>query len=80
MKETIFREYDIRGVYPQDINGEIVYKIILAFSKYLLQQINKKDDVWVCVAADVRKSSPELREKAIKAFIDSGINLSLIHI
>jgi len=75
MKETIFREYDIRGVYPQDINAEIVYKIILAFSKYLVEQFNKKDDVWVCVGTDVRKSSPELKEAATKAFIDSGINV-----
>ncbi|MDW8056603.1 MAG: phosphomannomutase/phosphoglucomutase [Elusimicrobiota bacterium] len=75
MKEKIFREYDIRGVYPEDIDKEVAYKISLAFSKYLIEQINKKDDVWVCVGMDVRKSSPEIKEGMVSGFVDSGINV-----
>lgn len=75
MKETIFREYDIRGIYPQDINKDIAYKISLAFSKYLIETINKKEDVWVSVGMDVRKSSPEIKEGIITGFVDSGINV-----
>lgn len=75
MKEKIFREYDIRGVYPEDINKEVAYKIALAFSKYLINQIEKKDDIWVCVGMDVRKSSPEIKEGVVSGFLDSGINV-----
>ncbi|MCX7940238.1 MAG: phosphomannomutase/phosphoglucomutase, partial [Endomicrobia bacterium] len=75
MKEKIFREYDIRGVYPEDIDKDVAYKISLAFSKYLLEQINKTDDVWVCVGMDVRKSSPEIKEGMVSGFVDSGINV-----
>ncbi len=75
MKEKIFREYDIRGVYPEEINGEVAYKIAVAFSKYLIQEINKKENIWVAVGMDVRKSSPEIKDGIIKGFIDSGINV-----
>lgn len=75
MKQTIFREYDIRGVYPQDINKDVAYKIGLAFAKYLVDEINKKDNVWVTVGMDVRKSSPEIKEGIISGFVDSGINV-----
>ncbi|MFN3550440.1 MAG: phosphomannomutase/phosphoglucomutase [Endomicrobiia bacterium] len=75
MKETIFREYDIRGIYPQDINRDIAYKIALSFSKYLVEQIGKKNDIWVSVGMDVRKSSPEIKEGVISGLVDSGINV-----
>ncbi|MEN3013125.1 MAG: phosphomannomutase/phosphoglucomutase [Endomicrobiia bacterium] len=75
MKETIFREYDIRGVYPEDINKDVAYKISLAFSKYLTETIKKTEDIWVCVGMDVRKSSPEIKEGVISGFVDSGINV-----
>ncbi len=75
MKEKIFREYDIRGIYPEDLNGDIAYKISVAFSKYLVKKLKKNEDVWVTVGMDVRKSSPEIKEGVIKGFVDSGINV-----
>ncbi|MCX7956320.1 MAG: phosphomannomutase/phosphoglucomutase [Endomicrobia bacterium] len=75
MKEKIFREYDIRGVYPEDINKEVAYKIALSFSKYITDVLNKTDDLWVTVGMDVRKSSPDIKEGMINGFVDSGINV-----
>jgi phosphomannomutase/phosphoglucomutase len=74
MKETIFREYDIRGVYPQDLNGDIAYKISVAYSKYLKSKTNKKS-LWVSVGMDVRKSSPEIQQGVIDGLLDSQINV-----
>ncbi len=75
MKETIFREYDIRGVYPQEINGEVAYKIALAFAEYLIKQTKKKEDIWVTVGMDVRKSSAEIKDGVVEGLIAKGINV-----
>ncbi|MDI6591352.1 MAG: phosphomannomutase/phosphoglucomutase [Patescibacteria group bacterium] len=56
---NIFRTYDIRGIYPDDLNEEVVRKIVLAFS-YFYPQAKK-----IVVAHDSRLSSPFL-SKAIK--------------
>ena len=33
MNEKIFKAYDIRGIYPEDLNKLDVYKIAKAFCK-----------------------------------------------
>ena len=35
MNENIFRAYDIRGIYPQDLNEEIAYKIGIELSRII---------------------------------------------
>jgi len=70
----IFRAYDIRGKYPEEINSEIVFKIGCAFGKF----INGKK---IVVGSDARESSPELKQalvaglnKAGKEVIDIGFS------
>jgi len=57
--EEIFKAYDIRGVYPEEINETIMEKIGFAFASYL----NKKN---IVIGHDMRNSSPALS----KAFSD----------
>ncbi len=52
MKETIFRERDIRGSYPDEINEEVFKKIGNAFA-----QLSEKD---IIVACDARNESISL--------------------
>ena len=35
INKYIFRGYDIRGVYPKDINGEVAYIIGKSFGTYI---------------------------------------------
>ncbi len=70
----IFRAYDIRGKYPEEINREIVFKIGCAFGKFIT---GKK----IVVGSDARESSPELKQalvggltKAGKEVIDIGFS------
>ena len=35
MKDKIFREYDIRGKVPSDINEDVAYKIGLGYGSFL---------------------------------------------
>ena len=40
MNSKIFREYDIRGNYPTDINEDVAYKIGKSFGSYI-KKMNK---------------------------------------
>jgi phosphomannomutase len=57
----IFKAYDVRGVYPDEINEEVAYQIGRGFVAYL--GANR-----IAVSRDMRLSSPSLA----KAFIDGA--------
>ncbi len=62
----IFRAYDIRGVYPFDINQAVVFRIALAFVQ-VYPQAQK-----IVVARDSRLSSPVLAKEVVGALVSSG--------
>lgn len=68
MEEKIFKAYDIRGIYPTEINELDTYKIARAFCEFV-----KPSEV--VIGADVRLSSPSLKRTAIKAVTDLGIKV-----
>ncbi len=55
----IFKAYDIRGIYPDEINEDIVTKIAYYFT-------NNYDISNLVIAQDVRESSPSLAQAFIK--------------
>lgn len=72
--EKIFKAYDIRGVYPDQINEDRVYRIAKGFATYLIAE-NPNKDLKVVIARDMRISSPVLFEKAVQGVLDSGIDV-----
>ncbi|MEK7566593.1 MAG: phosphomannomutase/phosphoglucomutase [Patescibacteria group bacterium] len=66
---SIFKEYDIRGKYPDEIDEDAVYKIGSAFCEYLNQ---KKHFGKIVVGRDARLSSPELSEVFTQGVLDQG--------
>ncbi|MFZ2153734.1 MAG: phosphomannomutase/phosphoglucomutase [Candidatus Moraniibacteriota bacterium] len=68
MQEQIFKAYDIRGIYPTEINELDTYKIAQAFCQFV-------KPAEVVIGADVRLSSPSLKRTAIKAVTDLGIKV-----
>ncbi|MAH33032.1 phosphomannomutase/phosphoglucomutase [archaeon] len=65
MLSTIFKAYDVRGIYPTEINDETTYKIGKAFVSFL----KCKE---VIVGYDMRISSPKLSKAFINGVNDSG--------
>lgn len=65
----IFKEYDVRGKYPDEFNEETSYKIAAAFCLYLEQ---KKHFGPVVVGYDARTSSPSLAEAFRQGVLDQG--------
>jgi len=72
MNKNIFREYDIRGVYPSDIDEKSAYIIGRSYGSYIQEFLGKKKCV---VGHDNRLSSPALSEALIKGITESGCDV-----
>jgi len=63
--QTIFKAYDIRGIYPNQLNEEITYKVGRALVKYLKPKT-------VVVGRDMRLSSLNLFEALTRGITEGG--------
>lgn len=72
MNPTIFRDYDIRGVYPTTINETVAYTIGRSYGSYLKEKLNQTTCI---VSHDNRISSPALAAYLTKGITDSGVNV-----
>lgn len=70
----IFKAYDIRGIYNQDLNEETAYILGHAYVTMRKKEI-KKDDLTIVVARDMRISSPSMKDELIKGLTDAGANV-----
>ena len=68
MNWDVFRAYDIRGVYPDDINEEDYYRIAKGYV-YLFKPKT------MVVGMDARASSPPLKASLIRGFLDAGVDV-----
>ncbi len=64
----IFKAYDIRGIYPTELNEEGAYAIGRAFVTFLNAQE-------VIVGRDMRLSGPSLFERVTAGIMDQGANV-----
>lgn len=71
---TIFKAYDIRGIYPEQLNEENIVPIIRAIYKFFLEKIGK-DQLTIVLAYDMRLSGPQLFAAAKKTLVDAGANV-----
>ena len=71
MNETMFREYDIRGIVDVDFPDEVVKKLGKAFGTYIL----RKGGTQISVSGDIRESSPILKKNFIKGALSTGLNI-----
>lgn len=68
INSEIFKAYDIRGVYPGEINEDTVYNIGRAIVFYLKSQK-------IVIGRDIRSSSDSLRESLIAGLTDGGADV-----
>lgn len=71
--DTFFKAYDIRGVFPSEINADIFRRIGFAFGAHL-RQIKKKKQLTISVGRDLRASSEELASAFMKGVIAAQIS------
>ena len=68
MKPEIFKAYDIRGIYPTDLNEDDAYHIGRAVVEHLQPKC-------LGVGRDIRDSSPSLFESFARGVMDSGVDV-----
>ena len=65
---SIFKAYDIRGTYPNQLNGEIAYQIGSALAAYLKPKS-------IAVGRDMRLSGIELFDSLAHGITDQGVDV-----
>ena len=71
VNKLMFREYDIRGIYNEDIDEEVSYLIGRAFGSNL----NRMGKTETLVGYDNRISSPIIEKNLVKGITESGVNV-----
>ena len=71
---SIFKAYDIRGIYPDSIDEEIAEKVGRAYA-IILKGENPGKKLTVVVGEDMRLSSPSLKKSLIKGLTESGLSV-----
>jgi len=71
INQKIFKAYDIRGVYPSDIDEEKMVLIIKVIYKVFTEQTGR-ENLSVVLGRDMRLSSPSLHDIAKKTLVDLG--------
>ena len=69
----IFRAYDIRGLYGEDIDPELFYNIGLSAGTYVKNNLDGKT---MAVGNDIRQSSHVLVHAFISGVIATGVNVT----
>ena len=68
MDPKIFKAYDVRGTFPDQIDANTYYRTGIAYSKLLKPKT-------VVVGKDVRPSGNEFKKELIRGFTESGVNV-----
>jgi len=68
---VIFREYDIRGRSPDELNHDTVYGLGLAIGTYYHEQGAGR----ITLGRDCRLSSPDLRDALTKGLTETGMDV-----
>lgn len=71
INKNIFRGYDIRGIYPSEIDEDTAYTIGLGFGSYI-RDLGKNTCI---VGHDNRLSSPRLYEALTKGILETGVDI-----
>jgi len=80
MDPAIFKAYDIRGIYPDEVNEEDAWKIGCATARFLPSLVRGyerglADSHSLCVGRDMRKHSPPLAEALIEGMRTTGASV-----
>jgi phosphomannomutase len=71
----IFKAYDVRGVYPSELDEDLAYKIGRSFVTLLKEEYKSNGNLKIVVSSDMRISSPSLKKSLINGVIDQGADV-----
>lgn len=71
LSPSIFKAYDIRGVFERDIDGESFEPVVRAITEFFKTDL-KNDHPIVLLSRDMRIGSPPLYQTAMKSLVAAG--------
>ena len=73
---SIFKAYDVRGIYPDQIDEELAYRIGRGFARVLSElQDTPVPELSVAVGHDMRLSAPAMSERYAAGIADEGADV-----
>ena len=76
LDESIFKAYDIRGLYPDQLDEDLAYRIGRAFARVLsdLQDV-AVEDLRLGLGRDMRLTAPDMAERYAEGMTDEGASV-----
>lgn len=74
--ESIFKSYDIRGIYPEQLNEDNAKIIAASIFKFFQSKLNKSEGIKILIGYDCRTSSPAISQAVIRTLVNLGANIS----
>jgi phosphomannomutase len=76
MDDSIFKAYDVRGKYPDQMDEELAYRIGRAFPQVLSDlEGTPVDQIRVALGRDMRLEAPAMAEQYARGIADSGADV-----
>ena len=73
---AIFKAYDVRGIYGDQIDAEVAYRVARAFARVLADGEGKPaSELRVGLGRDMRLTAPELSERYAQGLRDEGADV-----
>jgi len=73
LNEGVFKAYDIRGIYPTEIDEEFSYDLGRSYATFVLEK--NPEATSVVVSSDMRLSSPSMKAEVLRGILESGLNV-----
>ncbi len=70
--DRIFRAYDLRGIYNEDLNAEVMLKVGLGLGQFILEDIDGKS---IVIGCDIRTSSEIMQNTLISGLLSTGLKV-----
>jgi phosphomannomutase len=72
----IFKAYDVRGTYPDQMDGDVAYRLGRAFARVLSDIEDKPtNELRVAVGRDMRLSAPEMAQRYVEGLSHEGADV-----
>src|SRR3954467_11614691 len=76
MDASIFKAYDVRGLYGEQIDGEVAYRVGRAFARVLGAEESKApSDLRIGLGRDMRLTAPEMAGRYADGMRDEGADV-----
>jgi len=75
---SIFKAYDIRGIYPSELNEETAYNVGRAYAQLMREENPGTKILKIVLAHDMRLSADTLTKEALRGLIEGGVDVVFV--